>query len=308
MRYVEVDGLQVSAIGLGAWQFGSREWGYGDDYAAHEAPAILRRAIELGVTLIDTAEVYGFGRSERIVGAALADRPDGVIIATKALPVLPVPALLSRQADGSRRRLGVDRIDLYQLHGPNPLVPIRTTMTGLRRLLDDGRVARVGVSNYSLDRWRAAERALGRPVVSDQVSFSLAHPGPHWDLVPYARERDRLVIAYSPLGQGFLAGAGRSAGPASGPRRANPLFSDRTRRRAGRLLDAVDAVADTHGASPAQVALAWLVGHGNVVAIPGAHDLAQLEENVAAGDLVLTPDEQAELTREAERFDAGRRL
>ena len=308
MRYVEVDGLRVSAIGLGTWQFGSREWGYGDDYAAHEAPAILRRAIELGVTLVDTAEVYGFGRSERIVGAALADRPAGVMIATKALPILPVPAMLERQADGSRRRLGVERIDLYQLHGPNPLVPMRTTMAGLRRLLDDGRVARVGVSNYSLDRWRAAERALGRPVVSDQVSFSLARPGPHWDLVPYARERDRLVIAYSPLGQGFLAGAGRSGGRPSGPRRMNPLFSDRNRGRASRLLDAVDAVAMAHGASPAQVALAWLVGHGNVVAIPGAHDLAQLEENVAAGDLELTPDEQAELTREAERFDAGRRL
>jgi aryl-alcohol dehydrogenase-like predicted oxidoreductase len=308
VRYVEVDGLRVSAIGLGTWQFGSREWGYGDDYASREAPAILTRALELGITLVDTAEAYGFGRSERIVGETLAGRRAGVTIATKAFPILPLPAILGRQADGSLRRLGVDRIDLYQLHWPNPLVPPRTTMSGLRRLLDDGRVARVGVSNYSLGRWRAAERALGRPVVSDQVSFSLANPGPHWDLVPYARERGRLVIAYSPLGQGFLAGAASADRRRTGPRRRNPLFADGSRRRATRLLDAVAAVANAHAASPAQVALAWLVGHENVVAIPGAHSLAQLEENVAAADLALDVDEQAELTREAERFDAGRRL
>jgi aryl-alcohol dehydrogenase-like predicted oxidoreductase len=308
MRYVDVEGLHVSAIGLGTWQFGSREWGYGESYAERDAPAILRRAIELGVTFIDTAEAYGFGRSERIVGETLAGGRDGVVIATKALPILPLPWILERQAEGSRRRLGVERIDLYQLHWPNPIVPLRTTVEGLRRLLDDGRAAQVGVSNYSLGRWRAAERALGRPIVSDQVSFSLANPGPHWDLVPYARERGRLVIAYSPLAQGLLAGAATAGGKRSGPRRMNPLFADRNRRRADRLLEAVRAVAVAHGATPAQVALAWLIGHGNVVAIPGAHSLAQLEENVAAGDLLLSDAEQSELTREAERFDSARRL
>ncbi|MEO8208377.1 MAG: aldo/keto reductase, partial [Chloroflexota bacterium] len=138
MRYVEIDGLRASVIGLGTWQFGSREWGYGDAYATDVAPALIRRAFELGITFIDTAEVYGFGRSERIVGAALGDRPAGVIVATKLLPILPLPAITEWRGRASRTRLGVDAIDLYQLHSPNPIVPPRTTMRGMRRLLDDG--------------------------------------------------------------------------------------------------------------------------------------------------------------------------
>jgi len=184
MRYVEVGGLRSSVIGLGTWQFGSREWGYGETYADTVAPALVRRAFELGITFVDTAEVYGFGRSERIVGSALAGRPDDVVVATKLLPILPLPAVTAWRARASRTRLGVDAIDLYQLHLPNPVVPARTTMRGMRRLLDDGVIRRVGVSNYSLRGWRVAERALGRPVVSDQVRFSLASPSPRWDLVP----------------------------------------------------------------------------------------------------------------------------
>ena len=307
MRYVEVDGFRASAIGLGTWQFGSREWGYGDAYARDIAPALIRRAFELGITFIDTAEVYGFGRSERIVGSALGGRPADAVIATKLLPILPLPAITAWRGRASRTRLGVDAIDLYQLHFPNPIVPPRTTMRGMRRLLDDGVIRRVGVSNYSLNGWRVAERALGRPVVSDQVQFSLARPSPRWDLVPYARERGRVVIAYSPLAQGLLAatrhdhaGLGETGGMA---RRGNPLSRPDDRRRAEPLLAAIDDVATAHGATHAQVALAWVIGHGNVIAIPGAHTIEQLEENAAAADLDLTPAERERLTREADRLE-----
>ncbi len=308
MRYVEIDGLRTSAIGLGTWQFGSREWGYGDAYADDVAPAIVRRALELGITFIDTAEVYGMGRSERIVGAALDGRPDGLIVATKLLPILPLPAITARQARASRARLGVDAIDLYQLHFPNPIVPPRTTMRGLRHLLDDGVIQRVGVSNHSLMQWRVAERTLGRPVVSNQVQFSLASPSPHWDLVPYALDRDRVVIAYSPLAQGLLAagldGAARSGRAAVWARRRNPLARGRNRQRAGPLLAALGDVARAHGATLAQVALAWVIGHGNVIAIPGARTIEQLEENAAAADLELSPAERDRLTREADHLEA----
>jgi aryl-alcohol dehydrogenase-like predicted oxidoreductase len=312
MRYVEVGGLRASAIGLGTWQFGSREWGYGDAYATEVAPALVRRAFELGITFIDTAEVYGFGRSERIVGASLDGRPDDVIVATKLLPILPLPAITEWRGRASRTRLGVDAIDLYQLHMPNPMVPPRTTMRGMRRLLDDGVIRRVGVSNYSLQGWRVAERALGRSVVSNQVQFSLASPSPAWDLVPYARERDRIVIAYSPLAQGLLAGGADVAGDSdrngSMARRRNPLAAERGRQRAGPLLAALADIARTHRATPAQVALAWVIGHGNVIAIPGARTIAQLEENAAAADLELGPDECDRLTHEADRLESALRM
>jgi aryl-alcohol dehydrogenase-like predicted oxidoreductase len=310
MRYVEADGFRASAIGLGTWQFGSREWGYGDTYARETAPRILRRALDLGITFIDTAEIYGLGRSERIVGSALEPRPDGVTVATKLLPIVPLPSIAARQARASRTRLGVGMIDLYQLHFPNPVVPPRTTMRGMRRLLDEGVVRRIGVSNYSLDQWRVAERALGRPVLSDQVRFSLASPSPRWGLVPYARERGRIVIAYSPLAQGLLAAGadGASNGSAATRRvavRGNPLATDRGRRAARPLLKTLDDVARAHGATPAQVALAWLISHGNVIAIPGARTIEQLEQNVAAADLELLSAEQEQLASEADRFEAA---
>jgi aryl-alcohol dehydrogenase-like predicted oxidoreductase len=311
MRYVEVDGLRASAIGLGTWQFGSREWGYGETYAATVAPAIVRRAFELGITFIDTAEAYGLGRSERIVGAALQPRPDDVIVATKLLPLLPLPAITAWRGRASRTRLGVEAIDLYQLHFPNPIVPPRTTMRGMAQLLADGVVRRVGVSNHSLHRWRVAERALGRPVVTNQVRFSLASPSPRWELVPYARDHDRVVIAYSPLAQGLLAGptgdAVAPAGTGTAARRRNPLAHERNRRRARPLLEALADVAGAHRATPAQVALAWVISHGNVIAIPGARTIEQLEENAAAAEIDLTEPELARLSREADRLEMALR-
>lgn len=311
MRYLELDGVRVSAIGLGTWQFGSREWGYGATYATREAPALVRRALELGITLIDSAEVYGFGASERIVGrglaAAGADLASGAFTATKLLPILPLPSIVAWRAAGSRDRLAVGSIDLYQLHWPNPIVPARTQAAGLRRVLDAGIARHVGVSNFGLGRWRALETALGRPLISNQVRFSLASPSPRWELVPYAAERARLIIAYSPLAQGFLA-ADDGAAPRTGARRMSPLFRPASLRRARPMLAAVHEIAAAHGATPAQVALAWVIAHPNTAAIPGARTLEQLEQNAAAADLVLAPDELARLTREAERFDAAGRL
>lgn len=311
MKYLEIDGVRVSAIGLGTWQFGSREWGYGAAYATHQAPALVRRALELGITLIDSAEAYAFGESERIVARGLAaagpDLAANAFVATKLLPILPLPSIVASRAAGSRDRLEVAAIDLYQLHWPNPIVPARTQAVGLRRVLDAGIARHVGVSNHSLGRWRALEAALRRPIISNQVRFSLANPAPRWDLVPYAAERGRLVIAYSPLAQGLLA-ADDPAARRNATRRMNPLFREAALRRAGTLLAAVREIATAHGATPAQVALAWVIAHPNTAAIPGARTLEQLEQNAAAADLVLTPDELAWLTGEAERFDAARRL
>jgi aryl-alcohol dehydrogenase-like predicted oxidoreductase len=308
MRYVEVGGLRLSVIGLGTWQFGSREWGYGEAYATETAPAIVRRAIELGITFFDTAEMYGFGRSERILGGAVAGRREDLVIATKLVPLLPLPAVVDWQVRGSLRRLGVDAIDLYQVHFPNPLASPRSTMAPLRALLERGSVRHVGVSNHSLGRWRASERALRHPILTNQVRFSLTAPLPHWELVPYARDEGRLVIAYSPLGQGLLGGGYTPSGDVPADvRRMNPTFRPAGRRRLEPLLGALRDVAAAHGATPAQVALAWLVGHGNVVAIPGARTVAQLEEDAAAADLVLTLEEQISLTWLADRLEGGAR-
>ena len=303
MEYLDVAGLgPVSRIGLGTWQFGSREWGYGDAYADRAARDIVRRARELGVTLFDTAEVYGFGRSERILGEALGHERADVVVASKIFPLAPFPPVIRNRWAGSARRLGVRRIPLYQVHQPNPVVPDSVIMPGLRDLLDDGRIGAAGVSNYSLSRWRAADAALGRPVISNQVQFSLASAAPLDDLVPFAEREDRLVIAYSPLAQGLLGGRYTVDHRPGGVRAVNPLFGTENLRRIAPLLELLREVADAHQARPAQVALAWLIGLPRVVVIPGASSVEQLESNAAAAAISLSADEQAALTAAARAF------
>jgi aryl-alcohol dehydrogenase-like predicted oxidoreductase len=303
MRYLTVGTARVSRIGLGTWQFGSRDWGYGSSYASQEAHAIVRRALEQGVTLFDTAEIYGFGRSERILGQALGEDRDSAFLATKIFPVLPVAPVVEQRAVASANRLGVRRIDLYQVHQPNPVVRDGTIMRGMRALQRVGLVGEVGVSNYSLSRWRAAEAALGDRVLSNQVQYSLAARAPERDLLPFAETTGHLVIAYSPLAQGLLSGRyHRGHRPANRVRSANPLFLPENLERAGDLIATLREVADAHSATPAQIALAWTIHRPAVVAIPGASSLEQLESNVAAADIDLTDGEYQALSAASARF------
>jgi aryl-alcohol dehydrogenase-like predicted oxidoreductase len=302
MQYVEVAEARVSKIGLGCWQFGSREWGYGRDYAHDEAIRITHKALDLGINLIDTAEIYGFGQSERIVGRAITGRRDEAFVATKIWPLMPVAPLVVDRGRRSARRLKIDTIDLYQVHQANPFVPDGTTMDGMRRLQRDGVVRHVGVSNYSLDRWNRAERALGSPVVSNQIEYSLAERSPDQDLVPFAATNDRLIIAYSPLAQGFLAAKYDASNRPGGVRLTNPLFLEENLTRGHELLNTLRSVAKAHGATPAQVALAWVIRRPNVVAIPGASSVDQLVRNAEAADLDLSDSEDAQLTDASDQF------
>lgn len=303
MKYVEAAGLRLSVIGLGCWQFGSRDWGYGKTYGETTAVELVHRSLDLGVNLIDTAEVYARGASEAIVGRALEGRRDEAFVATKVLPIWPTASQVEEHGRLSTLRLGVRSIDLYQVHWPNPIVRLRSTMEGMRRLQDAGIVDHVGVSNFSADRWEAAERDLGRPVVSNQVHFSLLQRKPDRTNIPYAQAHDRVVIAFSPLEQGVLGGRYDAAHLPPGPaRRMNPLCLPANLERATPVLETLRRVAKAHDATPAQVALAWLIRKPNVVAIPGASSLEQLEHNVAAADLELTGDEADELTSESDHF------
>jgi aryl-alcohol dehydrogenase-like predicted oxidoreductase len=302
MKYVEVGGVRVSAIGLGTWQFGSREWNYGDEYAENEAIAITQRALDLGINLIDTAEAYAFGKSERIVGKAIAGRRNDAFLATKVFPILPLAPIVEQRGRASAKRLGVDQIDLYQVHWPNPIIPTSTTMQGMRKLVDAGVVRHVGVSNFPLAKWQRAEREFGGPVLSNQVQYSLAVRKPDRDLIPWAQANDRIVIAYSPLAQGLLSARYDGTNTPGGVRSGNALFLPENIEKAKPLLDALREISKAHDASPAQVALAWVIRRPNVVAIPGASKVSQLESNAAAADLELSDDDDARLTEASDRF------
>ncbi len=303
MRFLDIDTTpKISKIGLGTWQFGAREWGYGEEYIA-QAKEIVGRAIDLGVTLFDTAEIYGFGRSERILGEALGERRASVFLATKLFPLVPVAPVVEQRAVASANRLNTRRIDLYQVHQPNPLFRDGMIMRGMSALQNVGLVGEVGVSNYSLQRWQAAEEALGRRVLSNQVRYSLADRRPEDELLPYAATRGRVVIAYSPLAQGLLSGRyDRTSRPTNRVRAGNPLFLPENLDRASDLIGVLREVADAHGATPAQIALAWVIRHPAVTAIPGASSIEQLESNVAAAGIDLTDGEYEALRAASDRF------
>ncbi|AFE13499.1 hypothetical protein MRGA423_14265 [Mycobacterium tuberculosis RGTB423] len=304
MKYLDVDGIgQVSRIGLGTWQFGSREWGYGDRYATGAARDIVKRARALGVTLFDTAEIYGLGKSERILGEALGDDRTEVVVASKVFPVAPFPAVIKNRERASARRLQLNRIPLYQIHQPNPVVPDSVIMPGMRDLLDSGDIGAAGVSNYSLARWRKADAALGRPVVSNQVRFSLAHPDALEDLVPFAELENRIVIAYSPLAQGLLGGKYGLENRPGGVRALNPLFGTENLRRIEPLLATLRAIAVDVDAKPAQVALAWLISlPGGRSPFPERPVSSNSSSNVAAADIELSAQSRDALTDAARAF------
>jgi len=305
MRYVDAAGFRTPVIGLGTHQFGTADWGWGREFGPADAKAICQRALDLGITLFDTAESYGGGESERLLGRALAESDSrwAAQLATKLQPGSERDAILAA-ARASLERLGTDHIDLYQLHWPDRDRAMPATMSAMRELQDAGLVRHVGVSNHSLTQWQRAEAVLGRPVVANQVRFSLLSRDAEADLIPYAAAAGRVVLSYGPLEQGVLTGKHEAATAPRVLRHHDEFLSPRNLRRAASLLDALRELAAAHTATPAQVALAWIVHHPNVVAIPGAKSIRQLEENAAAADLVLADDEVAYLTAVAAHFQA----
>jgi aryl-alcohol dehydrogenase-like predicted oxidoreductase len=302
MQYVTTPGLPpVSKIGLGTMRFGERT------FSPDLARQLVRRALELGVTHFDTAEAYGFGRSERLLGEALGDDGTRVVVTSKLSPLLPLPPVTERHARASLGRLGLPAIPLYLLHAPSPLFPRRMVMSGFGRATRAGVIGAAGVSNHSLRQWQAADAALGQPVAANEVMLNLLHRRALADVVPWAVAQGRLVIAASPLGQGMLTGRYSAASPPAGlpmTRRLALRFSalpptPANLRRLEPLLSQLRELAARHGVTPAGVALAWVICHEPVVVIPGASTIAQLEANAAAADVTLSAAERQALTEAA---------
>jgi aryl-alcohol dehydrogenase-like predicted oxidoreductase len=308
MRYLEVGGRHLSVVGLGVWQFGSKGWGWNTEFGPSEADAIVKRARELGITLFDTAEMYGAGRSEIALGAGLTGHRNEAYVATK---LWPTHALRRQVVPALRRsldRLGMQRVELYQLHWPNPLVPLAWTMAGMRDAQEIGLVDEIGVSNFDLARWRRADAGLGSAVISNQVCYNLVQRAPENDLIPFAQAENRLIVAYSPLAQGLLSGRYTAANAPGGFRRANHLFLPENIRRIQPLLEVLREVAEAHHVTPAQIALAWTVRQPRVAAIPGAKSVWQLEQNAEAADINLTDDELTVLDESSRAFHPEARI
>jgi aryl-alcohol dehydrogenase-like predicted oxidoreductase len=304
MKHVSLGGLDVSRLGLGTMGMSAFYTGANADDA--ESIRTIQRALDLGITLIDTAEAYGPYLNEELVGRAIAGRRDQVVLATKF-------GLISRRdgeqrgldsrpdnvriaAEGSLRRLGTDHIDLYYQHRVDPGTPIEDTVGAMAELVQAGKVGHIGLSEAAPATIRRAYAV--HPVTALQTEYSLWTRDPEAEVLSLVRELGIGFVAYSPLGRGFLTGQIRSTDQldAGDFRTSNPRFTKDNLEQNLRIVAEVEAVAAEVGATPAQVALAWLLAQGDdVVPIPGTKRVSRLEENAAASDLILSPDHLARL-------------
>ena len=310
MEYRELGntGIKVSVIGLGTWQWGSREWGWNKHYGEKDVQAGFQKGLELGINFVDTAEVYGRGRSEEILGRTLRGFRDEVVIATKVWPWNLSYTRLLRSADRSLGRLGVDVIDLYQIHWPNHLVPIRSTMRAMKKLMEIGKVRSIGVSNFNLKVMKAAQEAL-EPIklASNQMKYNLLDRGIERELLPAALDSKITIIAYSPLAKGVLTGKYTTGSkPGSFVQRASPRFSQRNLAKFAEMRKLLKEIGNVHGKTPAQVALNWLIRKENVIAIPGAKRPVDVEDNAGATGWRLTQTEIASMEANADQIDFDR--
>jgi aryl-alcohol dehydrogenase-like predicted oxidoreductase len=301
-RKIGTQGLAVGAIGLGCMGM-SHGYGTGDEA---ESIATVHRALDCGVTLLDTAEVYGPYTNEELVGKAIRGRREQVVLATKFGFVIGSspqrldgsPANVQRAAEGSLRRLGVDVIDLFYQHRKDPAVPIEETVGAMKQLVEAGKVRFLGLSEVSAETIRRANKV--HPISAVQSEYSLWERGIEESILPAMRALGVGLVPFSPLGRGYLTGAlqSSSAFVAGDFRRSLPRFDDEHLAANQKLVDTVKAVAARHGATPAQVALAWVLTVApDAVPIPGTKRRTYLDDNLGAVNVHLTTEDMAELDR-----------
>jgi aryl-alcohol dehydrogenase-like predicted oxidoreductase len=300
-------GLEVSAIGVGCMpMIRGGNINYGGDADVDESIATIHRAIDLGVTFFDTAQIYGPFQNEELVGEAIKSRRDGLVIATKfgfrfdgnqITGVDSSPANIRKSVEGSLQRLGIDTIDLYYQHRVDPNTPIEETVGAMAELVKEGKVRHLGLSEAAPDTIRRAHAV--HPITALQSEYSLWERGVENDILPVCEELGIGFVPYSPLGRGFLTGQIKSRDdlPADDWRRNDPRYSEENFGANLSIVDAIRAVAERKGASLAQIALAWLIAQGeHVVPIPGFKRRATLEDSVKAAEIDLSASDLEELS------------
>lgn len=303
-------GLKVSAIGIGCMpMIRGGNITYGADADPDEAIKTIHRAIDLGVTFFDTAQIYGPFQNEELVGEAIKGKRDGLVIATKfgfrfdgnrIVGVDGSPANARNAVEGSLKRLGIDTIDLFYQHRVDPSVPIEETVGGMAELVKEGKVRHIALSEAGPETLRKA--AAVHPITALQSEYSLWERDVEDEILPVCREHGIGFVPYSPLGRGFLTGQFKSLDdlPEKDWRRNDPRYAGDNFAQNLKIVDVVRSVADAHGVTPAQIALAWLLAQGeDVVPIPGSKRRVTMEDSVAAVEVTLSADDLAKLNAAA---------
>jgi aryl-alcohol dehydrogenase-like predicted oxidoreductase len=318
--------VEVTPISFGAWAIGGWMWGGADEQDAIKA---LRRSFELGVTTIDTAPVYGFGKSEELVGQAMKDIPrDQYQILTKyglnwesedghfrfmsednegnptGVYAWASKERVKKECEDSLRRLGTDYIDLYQIHWPDPSTEISETMEAVAELLEEGKIRAAGVCNYSVDQVDEARKVVD--LVTNQVPYSMIRRGNEKDVIPQAIEKGMGILPYSPLQRGLLTGKIKPGHEFTGydTRKDDKYFKDENIRKVHTLLDKIRPIAENHNASFAQLVINWTTEQpGMATVLVGARNEKQINDNAGSLDFELSQEEINTITKAADEFE-----
>jgi aryl-alcohol dehydrogenase-like predicted oxidoreductase len=298
-----ITGIEVTPIGFGTWAWGdSLFWGYGKDYGETELRQAFQAAIDLNITFIDTAEIYGLGKSEELLGKFIKETRATTQIATKYMP-LPWRFRAEDVADAvtaSLKRLKMPSVDLYQVHFPAPsFLSQEGLMNALADEVEQGRIKAVGVSNYNAEQLREAHKLLARrgvPLAVNQMRYSLITREIETNgVLAAARELDVTILAYSPLAQGLLTGKYTASNPPTGARSMDKRFQAAGLQKLQPMLDKLNELGDKYSKTPAQVALNWLMCQPGVIPIPGVKNRMQVEQNAGALGWELSADEVTDL-------------
>jgi len=313
-RHLGASGIAVSPLGVGVWSWGDKTfWGYGKDYTREDVSQAYKVCQDAGLNFFDTAEMYGRGESERILGECIREDGRPVVIASKFAPMpnrFSARSLL-KALDASLERLNVKTIDLYQIHWPYTIIGVDALMDALAEAVRSDKVRAVGVSNYGADLMRRAHARLARhdiPLASNQVHYNLLHRKPEKNgVLDVCRELNVALIAYSPLEQGLLTGKYRIVAgqgiAVSGQRRFSRSFRASQRRKIEPLLQTMDEIGNAHGKTMGQVALNWLLLKDElIIPIPGAKNVRQATENAGAIGWRLTKEEFERIDEASQPF------
>jgi len=313
-RHLGASGIAVSPLGVGVWSWGDKTfWGYGKDYTREDISQAYKVCQDAGLNFFDTAEMYGRGESERILGECIREDGRPVVIASKFAPMpnrFSARSLL-KALDASLERLNVKTIDLYQIHWPYTIIGVDALMDALAEAVRSDKVRAVGVSNYGADLMRRAHARLARhdiPLASNQVHYNLLHRKPEKNgVLDVCRELNVALIAYSPLEQGLLTGKYRIVAgqgiAVSGQRRFSRSFRASQRRKIEPLLQTMDETGNAHGKTMGQVALNWLLLKDElIIPIPGAKNVRQATENAGAIGWRLTKEEFERIDEASQPF------
>lgn len=292
--------LKVSRIGLGSWQFGSPGWLFTD---RNMMKKVVNQALDLGVIFIDTAEIYGDGVSEEVIGEVIKERGDrdDLVIATKVSGAHLQYRDVFKAAENSLKRLQIDVIDLYQIHWPSSYVPISETMKALDKLLKNGKIRYVGLSNFPVCSIKEAMESLKNgDIISNQIRYNIVQRDIEKEILPFMRKEGIVTIPYSPLAMGLLTGKYDESTefPKEDLRSRHPLFKNKNNlKQVLTVVAVIREIAEKHNATVAQIALSWLLKMDDMFPIPGAKKPEHVEQNVRATEIKLSDDEWNKITQ-----------